>query len=337
MRPDEGGVRRASPHAAIGPHAPCFGANFTYQPSSFEREWTTGPPKHGRICELAKSPSQREGNKQWLRYSSRSAGVVRPPTKAESDVLSWLHCADGRREPIEPLTGAARHPLFPIECPKKLKGHPLLFKTEYLVLKNACGGDASKHRRSQHGRNILFDLGCSGYNQSETEPGGRFSSIPHFQHRYARNCIRFDRVYGWEATPLGIEKGSRVGTPGEYWSRVPASMKAIFSLFNEPVLRTGPQPADYNVLDVLRHAARPHDFVVFKVDFDTPELEVGLVRVIAKSRALSLLVDEVLFEYHFATRPNFGWGGTEGKSTVDDALQLMSELRAAGVRSHFWI
>ena len=57
----------------------------------------------------------------------------------------------------------------------------------------------------------------------------------------------------------------------------------------------------------------------------------------ARDRQVARLVDEVLFEHHFATRPNFGWGGTGGKSTVDDALQLMSELRAAGVRSHFWI
>ena len=95
------------------------------------------------------------------------------------------------------------------------------------------------------------------------------------------------------------------------------------------------------MLDVLRHAATPDDFVVVKVDFDSPRIESSLVRAIANLRPLSLLVDEVLFEYHFRTSPNFGWGGLISKTsinaTVDDALLLMSELRAAGVRSHFWI
>ena len=336
--PDVEGVHRASPLHASGPHAPCFGANFTYQPSSFEREWTTGPPKQGRICELAKSPRQREGAEQWIRYSSRSEGVVRPPTSAESEVLSWLHCADGRREPIEPLTGTARHPRFPIECDEARPHHPFLFNTEYLVLKNACDGGASNHR---HGRNILFDLGCSDYLPDRTKPSGWFSSIPHFLERYARNCLPFDRVYGWESGQLGhnFTRFAPAPSPAVYWSRVPASVKAILSIFNEPVMRTtGPsmRESDFNVLDVLRHAAKPDDFVVLKVDFDS-DLESDLVSAIANSRHLSSLVDEILFEYHFRTTPNFGWRTEKVRATVDDALRLMSMLRAAGVRSHFWI
>ena len=244
------GVYRASPLHASGPHAPCFGANFTYQPSSFEREWTTGPPKQGRMCELAKSARQREGAEQWIRYSSRSEGVVRPPTSAESEVLSWLHCADGRREPIEPLSGAARHPRFPIECPEASSPSTqkaFLFNTEYLVLKNACGDEASEHR-SRQGRNILFDLGCSDYVPDRTTPGGYFSSIPHFMERYARNCLPFDRVYGWEAGPIGLNRTTRVrnpfGNPAVYWRRVPASVMEILSIFNEPVKRTGPSAHD---------------------------------------------------------------------------------------------
>ena len=281
------GVHRASPRHASGPHAPCFGATFTYQPSSFEREWTTGPPKQGRMCELANSTRQREGAEQWIRYSSRSEGVVRPPTNAESEVLSWLHCADGRREPIEPLSGAARHPQFPIECAELAEAttrNPFLFNTEYLVLKNACGVEASETRR-RHGSNILFDLGCSDYDPRRTRPGGWFSSIPHFMERYARNCLPFDRVYGWEASPLGhsFTEHSRnrttlTSSPAAlYWSHVPASVKAILSIFNEPVERTGPSARnDFNVLDVLRHAAKPADFVVLKVDFDTPGAD-GLI------------------------------------------------------------
>ena len=62
-------------------------------------------------------------------------------------------------------------------------------------------------------------------------------------------------------------------------------------------------------------------------------------------------MDELLFEYHFYFDGlNFGWYAMrvtspdmvdqwikDHKPDVDDALKLMHKLRAAGIRSHFWI
>jgi hypothetical protein len=53
------------------------------------------------------------------------------------------------------------------------------------------------------------------------------------------------------------------------------------------------------------------------------------------------LIDEFFFEYHFSTprEPQLHtfWSQNSRGGSIDDALSLMYDLRAMGVRSHFWI
>ena len=119
-------------------------------------------------------------------------------------------------------------------------------------------------------------------------------------------------------------------------------MKAILHFFNEPVVSIGPREnhsdqIQINALQVLEDAATPEDFVVMKVDIDSSDIEIPLVWEILRSPKLSSLVDEIFFEYHFNVSPDFGWEDLGKNHTVDDALHLMRELRAVGMRSHFWI
>ena len=55
---------------------------------------------------------------------------------------------------------------------------------------------------------------------------------------------------------------------------------------------------------------------------------------------VSDLVDEFYFEYYYYYDGlNFGWGKLEEERNThnaDSALRLMSELRRAGIRAHFW-
>ena len=81
-------------------------------------------------------------------------------------------------------------------------------------------------------------------------------------------------------------------------------------------------------LQLLKHAARPQDYVVVKVDIEQqlrggPELDI--VRRIARDPDLAALVDEIFFEYHFwFDGLNFGWGHYKPAvmGTVDDAIKL---------------
>ena len=120
---------------------PCgAGKDFAYHASAMELEWTQVPPKHGRICSTSHSAHQRRDASVWLNYSQRSHGPSRPPTLDEAAVLSWFSCGDGAHEPIEPLSGVARHPHFPTGCAGKDQ-KTNLFDITYLVLKNACRTD----------------------------------------------------------------------------------------------------------------------------------------------------------------------------------------------------
>lgn len=92
--------------------------------------------------------------------------------------------------------------------------------------------------------------------------------------------------------------------------------------------------------------ASPEDFVVVKVDIDTPAAELTIMEAIADRPEIAALVDELFFEYHFHfDGMNFGWnepgpGAVNYEvpgSDVDTAVGLMYRLRTLGVRAHFWI
>jgi|TARA_B100000530_G_scaffold274707_1_gene187593 hypothetical protein len=85
--------------------------------------------------------------------------------------------------------------------------------------------------------------------------------------------------------------------------------------------------------------ASPEDFVVVKVDIDTPAAELTIMEAIADRPEIAALVDEIFFEYHFYfDGMDFGWGSRAAyEADVDTAVGLMHRLRTLGVRAHFWI
>lgn len=111
---------------------------------------------------------------------------------------------------------------------------------------------------------------------------------------------------------------------------MPVDVMAKLHFYNTPVV-----PEQF--AQHLRLSARAEDFVVVKLDIDNTPVEMEIVDVI---RNMSELVDEFYFEYHYYYDGfNFGWGKLEDVRDVhnaDSALRLMSELRTAGIRSHFW-
>ena len=120
-----------------------------------------------------------------------------------------------------------------------------------------------------------------------------------------------------------------------------ASARPRVSFYNVPIEEDFHSAASFS--SFLRASAQPDDFVSVKVDIDYVQAELPIVMGIARRPELTALVDELFFEYHFNfDELDFGWRSQTGarnhvNDTVDDALSLMSELRRAGVRSHFWI
>lgn len=151
------------------------------------------------------------------------------------------------------------------------------------------------------------------------------SSILLFRSLYERQCLEFDHIYAWEATPY---------PPGAWMSRLnhslPDAERHKISFFNEPVNET-------NVFDVLQQTAHPDDFVVFKLDIDSPRLEEWLVRRILAKPELHSLVDELFYEYHGHVDDRDGAAVATPDLTVAHGLHQMRALRRLGIRSHFWV
>ena len=314
-------------------------AGCTYHPSPLERLWTASPAA-GRICEIATSDDHVAASREWLAYAESARGAT-SPVRAPASMSRW-QCADGRVEYIEPLVGVARHPFARVGCNLTRHGglagsvnETDIYDISYLVLASRCldSGDTLERERSH--RRLFYDLGCTTYGNGTVDlghGGARSPSLPLFDELYAGQCLALDQLYGWEMTSHN---------PREWWRDVPASARPRVSFYNVPIEEDFHSAASFS--SFLRASAQPDDFVSVKVDIDYVQAELPIVMGIARRPELTALVDELFFEYHFNfDELDFGWRSQTGarnhvNDTVDDALSLMSELRRAGVRSHFWI
>ena len=306
---------------------------WSYEAGSVEKLWHNAT---GRNCDAIRRSWPLPGMHESLRYTANAFGKEAPvATALQQDALSKLgngHCD----ELLEPLTGAVRHPFAEHSgCWLHKAGirQTLKYNLTYLLPVNGCvrgklGCSAGGRRVGKVGsRNLFYDLGCSTYRDTGdiSISGGYGSSLPLFQRLYARNCIVFDAIWAWEATPHDRKA----------WMRsVPKEVQAKLSFFNIPV-------TEENALQTLVQTATPDDFVVVKVDIDHPALEKAIVSRIANEPKLSALIDELFFEYHIHVgdhAPPLPQAAPHlSPDTVGEALGLMQRLRAQGVRSHFWV
>lgn len=92
---------------------------------------------------------------------------------------------------------------------------------------------------------------------------------------------------------------------------------------------------------MLKAEVTHDDFVVVKLDIDTPAIEQTIIGALTQRPDLASLIDELYFEYHFGFDDiNFGWGSSSKlpeHADVDTALATMHRLRELGIRAHFWI
>ncbi|KAK3259484.1 hypothetical protein CYMTET_31519 [Cymbomonas tetramitiformis] len=222
---------------------------------------------------------------------------------------------------IEPLIGTGRGPLLNdhIGCtaPDKLSHHTVprmrVLSGDFLLMQS---GKTPNFDQIHPGRNLLFDLGASVWQQSS-----RFLSC-----LYHRRGIWFDASYAWEAT---------VYDPKYVWQNVPIEFRPNFHYFNIPV-SSEPEHVD-NPLTLLKKVATPEDFVAFKLDIDANSIEMALMTQIMEDETLFSLIDELYFEYHFQGEWHalLGWGNTN-ETNMTHALKMFQTIRQKGIRMHFW-
>ena len=140
------------------------------------------------------------------------------------------------------------------------------------------------------------------------------------------------RIFGWEAA---------VTDPIKQWSKTPPDIKRKTSWYNIPA-EIGVGHPD-NPLTFIKELTKPEDFVVFKLDIDTPAVEVALVQQIMDDPELHELIDEFYFEHHVTGSPMqwHGWGDLSSSTLplgdIEDSYFIFSLLRGKGIRAHSWV
>ena len=331
--------------------------NQTYHPSPWEAHWraniemfSDGTTRWARGCgHLEGKEAEIE---QWLAVAARRG--MGSATAWSEDVLSYHEHIDchGRRwkVPLEPLVGLLRHPRF--HCLKMQRSkvdatvrdavalvhedRTLLGAKEYLL--PTWRDELPSHPRSAS--SLFFDLGASTYTA-----GAGGASTSWFVEQYARRGLTFDRIFAWEA---------KVTPPTHiFGAPMPLSVVDALSYYNVPLeTRKG---ARHNPLRTLSAVARPSDFVVMKIDFDSPAIEADLIEQILSSALLVSLVDELYFEHHTRDNPamryKYCWTKFRGpfscelepgyvgaiNATLHESYELFTRLRNAGIRAHSWV
>lgn len=342
----------------------------TYKSGAIEHSWENVVQHHA--CQLAQRDAFSERVHTWLAFAAKTqkelgasfeSPAVDPRVSGNLSSFTWPAGGDSQEaacsEVIEPLTGMARHPLasgngcWLRHLPQaerevaKMKqvskydlGH-IIFASRCAATRLGCTALAGRrfaaHRRLQRihppARNLLFDLGCADYGRELSKPktmgGGIQPSLPLLQAIYRQGCIAFDAIWAWEARPKD---------PLRWWRNVPNATRRILNFTNQPVSLDA-------FFETLKRQARPDDFVVVKLDIDTPALEMAMVRAIAEREDIYTLIDELLFEYHVSLRmlsnntaaANVRAATGMSDSTVSEAVQMMQQLRQRGIRTHFWV
>ena len=246
--------------------------------------------------------------------------------------MTWI-------EWIEPLSIHARHPFSLVgACPivnsrSKAIGNSVHSNTIYQTPMQSVDHLLLLHRQHEHGRankhmgrhrSYLFDAGTSTFQ----------SSFWWFTCIYLQHNISFDQIFGWEMTLL---------KPDDFWEEVPSALRSRYHFYNAPV--SANISHGNSVLRMIREIAYEHDYVAFKLDIDTPDVEIAIALEMLQNVEVRNLIDEFFWEFHFRCDIMMycGWGNDMrpminglNLSSRADAMHLFRRYRLHGIRSHFW-
>lgn len=214
---------------------------------------------------------------------------------------------------IEPLLPPLRHPEFCFDSSDRRL--PDLF---FLVHDFAS---LCRHRLKKHSRTILVDMGAAFWCHE-----GINCSPLYIPLLYKKFGFHFDHIYAYEIDPK---------LPNEVYSQIRNDLRAAYHWYNVGV--NASIESSKNPLKLLLDNYKEDDFVVIKLDIDTPWIEIPMVQLILDDQRLHKLVDAFYFEHHvFIKQLARPWGGTM-KGSLKYSLQLFSSLREKGILAHSWI
>ena len=175
----------------------------------------------------------------WLAYSMKAwlpAGELAPiPSRDEQKALSYFRlnlpenstspsgADEGFMEPIEPLSGVARHPFARVGCAHTPdNSHDVdIYNIQYLIIHNNCG-------KLPKPKTFLFDMGASVgfygipgglYQTMPITGGGLDPSLPLFYRLYQDRCLEPDEIHAWEPN-------THLKSDQDFYGELPAHVRA---------------------------------------------------------------------------------------------------------------
>lgn len=287
-------------HRAEAGQAPC--AEDAYEPSALETEWV----KHSKTwtgsehCDHMTSQVQLD----WVEAASATARQGPRPALPTS-IFSKICHAGQPPSFIEPLAGILRDPRF--FCAPNIS----VFSKDWLVFPEA-------HTK---GSKVFFDAGGSYF----------ADALDFFTKAYQAGGTVFDKVFVWEANEQGAES---------YWRGVSPEVRAFWEprvSFFDGVPVTAEVDSENNPVSRIYSTCRPEDYCVFKLDIDTPSVELPLIeQLLGNPQETRAKLDELFFEHHVEGVMQAYWGPAV-RGTFADSYDLFGMLRHLGVRAHSWV
>jgi len=171
-------------------------------------------------------------------------------------------------------------------------------------------------------KTILVDMGASlSFHKGDEE-----NPIMQLIDIYNKFGFHFDHIYAFEATPTNST---------EHYEMLPSNWLPSYHWINTPVvIQKESNRNPWNFLKVFS----PDDLIVVKLDIDTSDVELPLVRQLIDDQKLHNLVDHFYFEHHVKLKEMMhAWARTGHYGSFHESLQLFTTLRERGIAAHSWI
>jgi hypothetical protein len=234
-------------------------------------------------------------------------------------------------EYIEPLVAYLRHPLSCCEdfynystkfSPKPQPNSPHCYgylrtsRTQYIP-------PSPTMRRISHGgtfpdstKYYYFDAGASDWEGGKGGP-----SLTYFYDLWKLHGLTFDKIYAYEAATT--EEKFNETLPAAHQNLVQYQQVYVRSQVNDSIHPNGPfLPHE------IQRIANKDDYVLFKLDIDSPGVEEGNVEYLLDPKNDILdWIDEFFYEFHVEKAP---W-------KISEWYNNFLAMRQRGVRAHSWI
>lgn len=172
----------------------------------------------------------------------------------------------------------------------------------------------------RNSRIVFIDMGASlEFHGKSNSPAIYITQL------YSKFGFKFDHIYAYEITQT---------EPARVFERVPEELMNSYHWINVGV--DAEPGAKLNPFTTILNNFNRDDFVVVKLDIDTPDIEKKLAHQLKNSPELLDIIDIFYFEDHVMQEELLPWWRGTVRGNVAESLDLMMSIRNMGVSSHYW-